>query len=157
MTSLFGDGSWLLLNSEIFSAAFSGHPFVGVLCDNDGFAVIHRLQTGQGATGFNNLLSDSRGPGADGSVRVDLAAHAAALGCAVEDVPAGSGLEELRAAYLRARQTARDTSRPVVVVCRVHPSTWTESGAWWETGVPGSLAGHAAYVEGKDRQVRWLG
>ena len=31
-----------------------------------GFAVIHRLQTSQGADGFNNLLADSRGPGADG-------------------------------------------------------------------------------------------
>ena len=156
VTSLFGDGSWMLLSSEIFSAAFSGHPFVAVLCDNDGYAVIHRLQTGQGAEGFNNLLSDARGPGADGSVRVDFAAHAAAMGCAVEDVPAGAGLEELRAAYLRARQTARDTSRPVVVVCRVHPGSWTEAGAWWETGVPASLSGRDAYVEGKDRQVRWL-
>jgi 3D-(3,5/4)-trihydroxycyclohexane-1,2-dione acylhydrolase (decyclizing) len=156
VTSLFGDGSWLLLNSEVFSAAFAGHPFVGVLCDNDGYAVIHRLQTGQGAEGFNNLLSDARGPGADGSVRVDFAAHAAAMGCGVEDVPSGAGVEELRAAYLRARQTARETSRPVVVVCRVHPGSWTESGAWWETGVPASLSGHDAYAEGKDRQVRWL-
>ena len=156
VTSLFGDGSWLLLNSEVFSAAFSGHPFVGVLCDNDGYAVIHRLQTGQGAEGFNNLLSDARGPGADGSVRVDFAAAAAALGCGVEDVPAGAGVPELRAAYDRARATARETSRPVVVVCRVHPGSWTEAGAWWETGVPASLSGHDAYAAGKDRQVRWL-
>ena len=156
VTSIFGDGSWLLLNSEVFSAAFSGHPFVGVLCDNDGYAVIHRLQTGQGAEGFNNLLSDARGPGADGSVRVDFAAAAAALSCGVEDVPAGSGVPELRAAYERARATARSTSRPVVVVCRVHPGSWTEAGAWWETGVPASLSGHDAWAEGKDRQVRWL-
>ena len=43
-----------------------------------------------------------------------------------------------------------------MVVCRVHPGAWTEAGAWWETGVPASLSGRAAYVEGKDRQVRWL-
>jgi 3D-(3,5/4)-trihydroxycyclohexane-1,2-dione acylhydrolase (decyclizing) len=157
VTALFGDGSYLMLNSELYSAAFAGHPYVAVLCDNGGFAVIHRLQTNQGADGFNNMLADSRGPGADGSVRVDFAAHAASLGCLVEDVPVGAGVEDLRAAYLRARQTAKDSQRPVVVVCRTHPSTWTEAGAWWETGVPASLSGRKAYDETKPRQVRWLG
>ncbi|KRE98048.1 3D-(3,5/4)-trihydroxycyclohexane-1,2-dione acylhydrolase (decyclizing) [Nocardioides sp. Soil777] len=156
VTALFGDGSYLMLNSELYSAAFAGHPYVAVLCDNGGFAVIHRLQTNQGAEGFNNMLADSRGPGADGSVRVDFAAHARSLGCLVEDVPAGAGIDELRAAYLRARQAAKDSQRPVVVVCRTHPSTWTEAGSWWETGVPASLSGRAAYDEAKPRQVRWL-
>ena len=153
VTSLFGDGSYLMLNSELYSAAFAGHPFVAVLCDNGGYAVIHRLQTGQGAEGFNNMLADSRG---DGGVRVDFAAHAGSLGCHVEDVPEGSGVEDLRAAYLRAREAAVAQNRPAVLVCRTHPSTWTESGAWWETGVPASLSGRASYDEGKDRQVRWL-
>lgn len=156
VTGIFGDGSYLMLNSELFSAAFSGHPFVAVLCDNGGYAVIHRLQTGQGAEGFNNLLTDSRGPGADGSVRVDFAAHARSLGCSVEDVSAGADLDELRSAYSRAQDAARRTQRPAVVVCRVHPTTWTEAGAWWETGVPGSLSGRAAYEEGKARQLGWL-
>jgi 3D-(3,5/4)-trihydroxycyclohexane-1,2-dione acylhydrolase (decyclizing) len=156
VTSIFGDGSYLMLNSEIYSAAFSGHPYVAVLCDNGGFAVIHRLQTTQGADGFNNMLRDSRGPGADGSVRVDFAAHAASLGAHVEDVRGSKDLEEFRAAYLRAREAARTTRRPAVVVCNVHHSTWTEAGAWWETGVPESLSGHASYDEAKQRQVRWL-
>lgn len=156
VTSIFGDGSYLMLNSEIYSAAFSGHPFVAVVCDNDGYAVIHRLQTNQGADGFNNMLADSRGPGADGSVRVDFAAHAAALGAHVEDVRDSTDPEDLRAAYLRARDVARAERRPAVVVCRVHHSTWTEAGAWWETGVPPSLPGRANHDTGKQRQVRWL-
>lgn len=156
VTALFGDGSYLMLNSELYSAAFAGHPYVAVLCDNGGFAVIHRLQTNQGADGFNNMLRDSRGPGADGSVHVDFAAHARSLGCTVEDVPPDAGVEELRAAYDRARKTAKQMSRPVVVLCRTHPETWTEAGAWWETGVPASLSGRAAYDTGKRRQVRWL-
>ena len=57
VTSIFGDGSYLMLNSEIYNAAFAGHPYVAVVCDNGGFAVIHRLQTNQGAEGFNNMLS----------------------------------------------------------------------------------------------------
>lgn len=129
---------------------------VAVLCDNGGYAVIHRLQTNQGAEGFNNMLGDSRDPGADGSVRVDFAAHAASLGCSVEDVPASAVVEELRAAYQRARETAKQIGRPAVVVCRTRPSTWTEAGAWWETRVPTSLSGTTAYAEGKTRQVRWL-
>jgi 3D-(3,5/4)-trihydroxycyclohexane-1,2-dione acylhydrolase (decyclizing) len=157
VTSIFGDGSYLMLNSEIYSAAFSGHGYVSVVCDNGGFAVIHRLQTNQGAEGFNNLLSDSRGPGADGSVRVDFAAHAAALGAHVEDVRDSDSVEDLRAAYLRAREAARTERRPAVVVCRVHQSTWTEAGAWWETGVPRGLSGRTSYDEAKQRQVRWLG
>ena len=157
VTSLLGDGSYLMLNSALYSAAFSGHPFVMVLCDNGGYAVIHRLQTNQGAAGFNNLLDDARGPGAESKLRVDFAAHARALGAEVEDVPEGSSVEDLRAAYLRAKETARTTRRPAVVFCRTHPSSWTEAGAWWEVGVPTSLSGRESYEANKGLQVRWLG
>jgi 3D-(3,5/4)-trihydroxycyclohexane-1,2-dione acylhydrolase (decyclizing) len=155
VTSIFGDGSYLMMNSELYSAAFAGVPFVAVLCDNAGFAVINRLQTGQGADGFNNLLADSRGPGATSGLTVDFAAHARSLGCHVESVADGD-LDGLRAAYAAARKAAVAEQRPAVVVCRVHASSWTESGAWWETGTPASLSGRAAYDEGKSRQVRWL-
>lgn len=156
VTSIFGDGSYLMLNSELYSAAFSGHPFVAVVCDNGGYAVIQRLQIGQGAEGFNNLLSDSRGPAPNRDLRVDFAAHAASLGAHVEDVRGSKNIDEVRAAYQRARSAARDERRPAVVVCTVHHDSWTESGAWWETGTPASLEGHDAYEAGKARQVRWL-
>jgi 3D-(3,5/4)-trihydroxycyclohexane-1,2-dione acylhydrolase (decyclizing) len=157
VTSLLGDGSYLMLNSELFSAAFAGFPYVAVVCDNGGYAVINRLQVGQGADGFNNLFSDCAGPEAvDGGLRVDFAAHAAALGAAVFDVPATAGANELRAAYLSARDAAHRTSRPAVVVCRVNPTAWTDAGAWWETGVPRALSGRVKYEEGKSSQVRWL-
>jgi 3D-(3,5/4)-trihydroxycyclohexane-1,2-dione acylhydrolase (decyclizing) len=87
---------------------------------------------------------------------VDFAAHARSLGCLVEDVPASAGVEELRAAYDRARSAAREQRRPAVVVCRTHSSSWTEAGAWWETGVPESLSGRASYDEAKQDQLRWL-
>jgi len=144
-----------MLNSELYSAAFAGVPYVAVLCDNAGFAVIHRLQTGQGADGFNNLLSDSRGPGAAAGLAVDFAAHARSLGCHVEEVADGD-LDGFRTAYADARAAAVAEQRPAVVVCRVAQSAWTESGAWWETGTPASLSGRASYEEGKERQVRWL-
>lgn len=153
VTSISGDGSYLMLNSELYNAAFAGHPFVTVVCDNAGYAVINRLQTNQGADGFNNMLADSRG---DIAVRVDFVAHAAALGAHVEDVRGSTDVDELKRAYVRAREVARIQRRPAVVVCEVHHSTWTEAGAWWETGVPSALSGRDAYDEGKERQVRWL-
>jgi 3D-(3,5/4)-trihydroxycyclohexane-1,2-dione acylhydrolase (decyclizing) len=160
VTGLLGDGSYLMLNSELYSAAFAGHPFVLVVCDNGGYAVIQRLQTGQGAPGFNNLLVDARGPGApepaDGGLRVDFAAHARSLGCSVHAVRSDGTVEDLRAAYLAARSSAAQTRRPAVVVCRTHPTTWTEAGAWWEVGVPAGLAGRAGYEERKAAQQRWL-
>lgn len=153
VTSISGDGSYLMLNSELYNAAFAGHGFVTVVCDNGGYAVINRLQTNQGADGFNNMLADSRG---DVGVRVDFVSHAEALGAHVEDVRGSASVDDLRGAYLRAREVARLEHRPAVVVCEVHHATWTEAGAWWETGVPSQLSGRGAYDEGKQRQVRWL-
>jgi 3D-(3,5/4)-trihydroxycyclohexane-1,2-dione acylhydrolase (decyclizing) len=158
VTTLLGDGSYLMLNSELFSAAFAGHGFVAVVCDNDGYAVIDRLQRGNGAPGFNNMYADSRSLQAQ-PPRVDFASHAAALGCAVLSVP---DLADLRSAYRQAREHAR-SGRVAVVVIRTHPSSWTDAGAWWEVGVPE----HSEYPavtdarrtldKAKTDQVRYLG
>jgi 3D-(3,5/4)-trihydroxycyclohexane-1,2-dione acylhydrolase (decyclizing) len=157
VTTLLGDGSYLMLNSELFSAAFAGHGFVAVVCDNDGYAVIDRLQRGQGGTAFNNMYADCRSAHAD-PPRVDFAAHAGALGCAVLPV---DGLDQLRAGYAKAREHAK-AGRPAVVVIRTRPSSWTEAGAWWEVGVPEVSArpeinaARGAMEEAKTRQVRYL-
>jgi 3D-(3,5/4)-trihydroxycyclohexane-1,2-dione acylhydrolase (decyclizing) len=157
VTTLLGDGSYLMLNSELFSAAFAGHGFVAVVCDNDGYAVIDRLQRGQGGEGFNNLYTDCRSSLAE-PPRVDFAGHAAALGCAVLTA---EGLTELRAAYAKARVYAHG-GRPAVVVIRTQPSAWTEAGAWWEVGVP-QISDRPAVNDArrslddaKSRQVRLL-
>ena len=157
VTTLLGDGSYLMLNSELFSAAFAGTGFVAVVCDNDGYAVIDRLQRGQGGAAFNNMYADCRSTHAE-PPRVDFAAHAAALGCAV--LPA-DGIAALRAGYAKAREHAR-AGRPAVVVIRTRPSAWTEAGAWWEVGVPEVSArpeinaARNALEEAKARQVRYL-
>ncbi|WP_158887731.1 3D-(3,5/4)-trihydroxycyclohexane-1,2-dione acylhydrolase (decyclizing) [Amycolatopsis anabasis] len=153
VTTLLGDGSYLMLNSELFSAAFAGHPFVAVVCDNDGYAVIARLQEGQGGTPFNNMYADCRTTHRE-PPRVDFAAHAEALGCAVFTA---ASVDDARSAYRRAREAAAAEHRPAVVVVRTHPKSWTEAGAWWEVGVPEHASGHSAYRQGKDRQVRYTG
>lgn len=125
--AMVGDGSFLMLNSDIYSSVLSGKKFVLVVCDNEGYAVIERLQVGQGGASYNNMLSDARGPGS--SVRVDFHAHAQALGAltfTAED------MGEFREALTAARAADRTT----VIVTKVRASDWTLGGAFWEVGVP---------------------
>ncbi|MBP2322136.1 3D-(3,5/4)-trihydroxycyclohexane-1,2-dione acylhydrolase (decyclizing) [Kibdelosporangium banguiense] len=157
VTTLLGDGSYLMLNSELFSATFAGHGFVAVVCDNDGYAVIDRLQRGQGGAGFNNMYPDVRSLQTV-PPRMDFASHAAAMGCAVL---AANTIPELRAAYTKAREHAQ-SGTPAVVVIKTHPNSWTESGAWWEVGVPEVshrpqiTHAHDELTQAKTRQLRYL-
>ena len=121
VVSFCGDGSYLMANSELYGSILSGHPFVLILCDNGGYAVIERLQVFKGAAPFRNMLPDED--------RVDLAAHAASMGAATEEV---SSLEELGEAFDRARGADRTT----VIVIRTDPDAWTGGDAWWDVGVP---------------------
>ena len=125
--SLVGDGSYLMLNSEIYSSVLSGKKFVLIVCDNGGFAVIERLQTNQGGRSYNNMLRDSTGPGSD--VRVDFVAHAASLGASATRVRTVAELESAIAA-------ARTHDRTSVIVVDVRESDWTEGGLFWQVGVP---------------------
>ena len=65
-----GDGSYLMMNSDLYSSVLSGHPMIVVVCDNGGFAVIDRLQVNQGGESFNNLLADVARRGRAGARRL---------------------------------------------------------------------------------------
>ncbi|MEM7339320.1 MAG: 3D-(3,5/4)-trihydroxycyclohexane-1,2-dione acylhydrolase (decyclizing) [Actinomycetota bacterium] len=122
-----GDGSYLMMNSDLYSSVLAGHKMIVILCDNGGFAVINRLQTNQGGNPFNNLLEDCRLAG--DVVTVDFAAHAAAMGAGSETV---SSIPELQAAIGRARAS----DRSYLIEMKVDPYSWTEGGTFWEVGVP---------------------
>ncbi len=124
--SLVGDGSYLMLNSEVYSSVLAGHKMIVVLCDNGGFAVIERLQVAQGGASFNNMLETSR---VSTSIRADFVKHAESLGCISERV---SGIAELETALARARAATRTT----VIVLETDPNAWSDDGAFWEVGVP---------------------
>lgn len=125
--ALVGDGSYLMMNSDIYASVLSGHPFTLLVCDNGGYAVIERLQVGQGGRSYNNMLRDSVGPGSE--VRVDFAAHARALGA---EVHTPGSLSELAAAL----ESTRGRDRTSVIVMPVREADWTEGGAFWQVGVP---------------------
>jgi 3D-(3,5/4)-trihydroxycyclohexane-1,2-dione acylhydrolase (decyclizing) len=146
-----GDGSYLMLNSELYSSVITGQKLIVVVCDNGGFAVIDRLQTGMGGRSFNNLFGTNGGE----RVKIDWAAHARALGCAGESV---STIAELEEAFERARSATRTT----VIAIDTASNRWTPGGAFWEVGVAevsdrAEVAdAHARVLEGKQRQrVGW--
>ncbi|MDX1541676.1 MAG: thiamine pyrophosphate-dependent enzyme, partial [Geminicoccaceae bacterium] len=121
-----GDGSYLMLNSDIYSSVLTGHKMIVVVCDNGGFAVINRLQNFKGSASFNNLIKDCR---IENEVYVDFAKHAESMGALAETVVSVS---ELEAAFERAKQA----DRTYVIVIKVHAHEWTPGDAWWDVGVP---------------------
>ena len=147
-----GDGSYLMMNSDLYSSVLSGHKLIVIVCDNGGFAVINRLQVNQGGAPFNNLLADAR---VQEVVAVDFAAHARAMGCVGESV---ATIGELEAAFGRARSAERTT----VIAIRTSAHDWTEGGVFWEVGVPETshrseiATARAAMDAGKaDQRVGW--
>ena len=124
---MVGDGSYLMLNSELATSVMMGKKLIVALLDNRGFGCINRLQQATGSPGFNNLLADSAH---EVLPEVDFAAHARSLGALSEHV---STLGEFEAAMGRAR--AADKS--YVVVIDTDPLKTTEAGGWWwDVAVP---------------------
>ncbi len=74
---MIGDGSYLMMNSDIYSSVLSGHKMIVIVCDNGGYAVINRLQNAKGVPSFNNLIADCR---VKEPFAVDFAKHAEAMG-----------------------------------------------------------------------------
>jgi 3D-(3,5/4)-trihydroxycyclohexane-1,2-dione acylhydrolase (decyclizing) len=121
-----GDGSYLMMNSDIYSTVMTGQKVIFMVCDNGGYAVINRLQVNTGGAEFNNLL---RTTNHDRYLQVDFVKHAESMGALAERVET---VEELPAAFARAKAA----DRSYVIVIPVDEYTWTEGGAWWEVGVP---------------------
>ena len=147
---MVGDGSYLLMNSDVYSSVLTGHKLIVVVCDNGGFAVIDRLQTNKGQDSFNNLIE--KGTNVKTPFRVDFAKHAEAMGAI--GIRATS-IGDLEAAIAQAKQADRTT----VIHIDVHPTDWTgENGSWWECGTPEISPdkrveeAFRAHLEGKRKQ-----
>ena len=122
---LVGDGSYLMMNSEIATSVASGYPLLVVLCDNRGFGCIHRLQRATAGETHNNLWKESF----PAEIPVDFVAHARALGA--DAVPAPD-IAALEAAVTKARNATRTT----VIVIETDPQSATDAGgAWWNVPV----------------------
>ncbi|NOH53974.1 3D-(3,5/4)-trihydroxycyclohexane-1,2-dione acylhydrolase (decyclizing) [Vibrio coralliilyticus] len=126
---MVGDGSYLMLNSEIATSVMLGQKLVVVVLDNRGYGCINRLQQACGGAGFNNLLQDCNTVEA-GAPKTDFAGHARSLGASAEKV---GNIAELEQALIRAK--AADST--YVITLDTDPLSTTESGgSWWEVAVP---------------------
>lgn len=124
---MVGDGSYLMMNSEIASSVMLGLKLTIVVLDNRGFGCIDRLQRSTGSAGFNNLLADARHAVLP---EIDFAMHARSLGAAAQKV---EGLAALEAALADARRAA--TTQVLVIDTDPGPSTKV-GGRWWDVAVP---------------------
>jgi 3D-(3,5/4)-trihydroxycyclohexane-1,2-dione acylhydrolase (decyclizing) len=124
-----GDGSYLIMNSDIYSSVLTGRKLIVIICDNGGFAVINKLQNNTGQDSFNNLIADSNITVAP--FVVDFEAHARSMGAMTESV---SSIADLKKAFARAKKNDRTT----VISLKVDAyEGWTKEGhTWWECGTP---------------------
>jgi 3D-(3,5/4)-trihydroxycyclohexane-1,2-dione acylhydrolase (decyclizing) len=124
---MVGDGSYMMMNSELATSVMLGQKLIVVLLDNRGYGCINRLQVASGGTSFNNLFDTAAHvvPSA-----IDFAAHAASMGANAEKV---ADLAALKEAIARARAATRTS----VIVIDTDPMQTTEAGgAWWDVAVP---------------------
>ena len=147
--SMVGDGSYLMLNSEILSAVNNGDSLIYILCDNLGFAVIQRLQVSNGSKSYRTMFNDSdlKTP-----FKVDFVSHAKSLGARSVKVT----IENLAAEF----SAAKDLPGVSVLVIDTDAEKWTEGGAFWEVAVSGISEdsevkqAYKRLIEGKSNQ-RW--
>ena len=148
-----GDGSYLLMNSDIYSSVLTAKKMIVIVLDNGGFAVINKLQSNTGNESFNNLISDC--PTVSDPFLVNFAEHATSMGANAEKV---SSPIELAAAFKRAK--VADKTSVIVMDVDPHEGWTTEGHTWWEVGTPAVsgnervIAAHNDWESGRMKQRR---
>jgi 3D-(3,5/4)-trihydroxycyclohexane-1,2-dione acylhydrolase (decyclizing) len=124
---VLGDGSYLMMNSEIASSVMLGLKLTIVVNDNRGFACINRLQRATGGASFNNLLRDAKH---ETLPEIDFVGHARSLGAGAVKVKSVGELESALAEARKAKTTQ-------VIVIDTDPMVVTDAGGfWWDVAVP---------------------
>lgn len=123
---MVGDGSYMMMNSDIATAVSMGLQLTIVVLDNEGFSCINRLQMATGGANFNNLLKDTYNKGL---AQIDFAGHARSMGAHAVHVDDIGGLKQ-------AVQEARKRLGVSVVVIDTDPLISSPGGAYWEVEVP---------------------
>jgi 3D-(3,5/4)-trihydroxycyclohexane-1,2-dione acylhydrolase (decyclizing) len=124
---MLGDGSYMMANSELATAAMMGIKITLVITDNRGFGCINRLQTGKGGASFNNLLDTARHVNPSD---IDFVAHTASMGAT--SIKAGN-IAELETAL----EQAKSAPGPFAIVIDTDPMPHTQAGgSWWNVAVP---------------------
>jgi 3D-(3,5/4)-trihydroxycyclohexane-1,2-dione acylhydrolase (decyclizing) len=123
---MVGDGSYMMMNSELATAVGMGVKITLVITDNRGYGCINRLQMGTGGAQFNNLYAHTN----VSPIGIDFAAHSASMGARSQKVSSISELET-------ALDAAREATETTVIVIDTDPYPTTGAGGyWWDVAVP---------------------
>lgn len=156
--AMVGDGSYLMLHSELQTAIQENIKITVLLFDNAGFGCINNLQMSQGMGSFateNRYRNQQSGRLDGGLVQVDFAKNAESYGCKSYRV---HDEQQLITALLDAQTQPCAT----LIDIKVLPKTMTHDyESWWRTGTA-QIADNPAitqaaenireYVEKKTRQ-----
>jgi 3D-(3,5/4)-trihydroxycyclohexane-1,2-dione acylhydrolase (decyclizing) len=127
-----GDGTYLMMPTEIVTAVQEGIKIIVVLVDNHGFASIGSLSRSLGQDGFGTRyrMRDKKSGQLDGEpVAVDFAANARSLGA--HTIKAAT-LDELKSALKEAKAQDRTT----VIVVETDPTIAVPGyESWWDVAV----------------------
>jgi 3D-(3,5/4)-trihydroxycyclohexane-1,2-dione acylhydrolase (decyclizing) len=148
---MVGDGSYMMMNSEIATSVLLGQKLIVVVLDNQGYGCIERLQLKSGSPSFNNMLDDCVPEGGNKST-IDFAMHARSMGAEAVHV---KSVAELKTAMVKARASDRTY---VLVIDTTHHRVTDDGGCWWEVAIP-EVSGrtevheaHARYLNAKKDQ-----
>lgn len=129
---MVGDGSYLMMNSEIVTAVSEGIRLTIVLVDNHGYQCILGLQRAVGVADFGNELryrDNKTGMLTGDYIPVDFQKHAEAMGA---NAILATTAEELEGALASAKHADRVT----VIVVPVDPEKRMPAmGNWWDVPV----------------------
>lgn len=156
---LVGDGSYLMLHTEIVTAIQEGVKMIIVLVDNGGFQCIRGLQMSSGSPSFGNELrfrDGKTGILSGGHVPVDFVKNAESLGARAITA---NGPDELKAALDEARAETRTT----LVYVQVDPDIQVPNyEGWWDVPIAevseqDSVNSTRAEYEADRGKQRWFG
>ncbi|MCO5224540.1 MAG: 3D-(3,5/4)-trihydroxycyclohexane-1,2-dione acylhydrolase (decyclizing) [Thermomicrobiales bacterium] len=129
---MVGDGSYLMLHTEIVTAVQEGQKLIIVLVDNGGYQCIRGLQMASGSPSFGNELrfrDDATGVLSGGYVPVDFVKNAESLGARAI---AADGPEEFR----QALEEAKAETRTTLVYVHVNPEARVPNyEGWWDVPI----------------------
>ncbi|MGW7163701.1 3D-(3,5/4)-trihydroxycyclohexane-1,2-dione acylhydrolase (decyclizing) [Paenibacillus taichungensis] len=131
--AMVGDGSYLMLHSELVTSLQEQKKMTILLFNNNGFQCIHNLQREHGSDGFGNEFryrESESGRLTGDYMPMDFAAHARSLGAKAYKAETTEQLEQ-------AIRDARNETVTTLIEIPVVPGT-NAGGyeSWWNVGVP---------------------
>lgn len=162
---MVGDGSYLMLHTELVTAVAEGIKLIVVLIQNHGYASIGHLSETVGSQRFGTWYREydetAKNFQGEDILPIDLAANARSYGIDVIEVePSASAIEDLKTAMA----TAKASDRSTLIHINSDPLIYAPDGeGWWDVPVSeaseldSTQQAYAEYLEQKSLQKPYLG